>query len=123
MVHLFPSLLFAKPIYTKTNKQANQKKKNKKKHTHPKVVTVLLNTLKELKLQLPALTCYFLTSVTSSSARLVGPKENPGRWFLCLLLLFSLPCSGETCGYLFLFQLCLRAFSIPVPLQRRNLLL
>ena len=63
----------------------------------------------ELK-QLPALTCYFLTSMKSSSASLVGLNEKPDRWISCLLLLFSLPCSEETCGHLFLLELCTSSF-------------
>lgn len=63
----------------------------------------------ELK-QLPALTCYFLTSMKSSSASLVGLNEKPDRWISCLLLLFSLHCSEETCGHLFLLELCTSSF-------------
>lgn len=78
----------------------------------------------ELK-QLPALTCYFLTSMKSSSASLVGLNEKPDRWISCLLLLFSLHCSEETCGHLFLLEICTSSFfnscSITERRQRQSL--
>lgn len=46
----------------------------------------------------------------SSSASLVGLNEKSDRWISCLLLLFSLPCSEETCGHLFLLELCTSSF-------------
>ena len=46
----------------------------------------------------------------SSSASLVGLNEKPDRWISCLLLLFSLLCSEETCGHLFLLELCTSSF-------------
>ena len=71
---------------------------------------VTVHLYKPEQKQLPALTCYFLTSMKSSSTSLVGLNEKPDRWISCLLLLFSFRGSEETCGHLFLLELYTSSF-------------